>query len=28
MPLKERVVDEVFDPVTRIFKAISGGDKL
>jgi succinate dehydrogenase / fumarate reductase, iron-sulfur subunit len=27
IPLKERVVDEFFDPVTRIFKAISGGAK-
>ena len=27
IPLKERVVDQFFDPVTRIFKAISGGAK-
>jgi succinate dehydrogenase / fumarate reductase, iron-sulfur subunit len=27
IPLKERVVDEFFDPVTRIFKAINGGAK-
>ena len=27
IPLKERVVDEFFDPVTRIFKAIGGGAK-
>ena len=27
IPLKERVVDEFYDPVTRVFRAITGGGK-
>jgi len=27
IPLKERVVDQFYDPVTRIFRAITGGGK-